>query len=100
MKRQPVNTFRLGLLVLAATICLVLGLYYIGKQKNIFHSSISLRSYFTNVNGLVPGNNVRFNGIDVGTVKEVFAVSDTAIEVHYTVDEETSIHIMKNAITS
>ena len=68
MKTQTANRTKLGAFVLVATVLLVLGLYYIGSKKNIFHSTITVSSQFDNVGGLMPGNNVRFNGINVGTV--------------------------------
>jgi phospholipid/cholesterol/gamma-HCH transport system substrate-binding protein len=32
------------------------------------------------VNGLMPGNNVRFTGIDVGTVESVEIINDTTVD--------------------
>ena len=55
---------------------------------------------FNNVNGLVSGNNVRFNGINVGTVSKVSSSSDTTIKVDFTIDKESTKFIMKNAIAS
>lgn len=79
---------------------LVLGLYYIGSQKNIFHKTITVSTGFNNVNGLVPGNNVRFNGFNVGTVSGLFSVSDTVVKVEFTVDQEVSRLITENAVVS
>ncbi|MGZ6523194.1 MAG: MlaD family protein, partial [Bacteroidia bacterium] len=86
MKEQLINKAKLGAFVLIATTFLILGLYYIGSKKNIFHSTIKVSSDFNNVGGLMPGNNVRFNGINVGTVTKVYAVADTSIKVEYTID--------------
>lgn len=100
MKEQSANRAKLGAFVLIATTCLVLGLYFIGKKKNIFHSTIDVSANFNNVGGLMPGNNVRFNGINVGTVSKVYAIADTAIKVEFTIDEGSTKFIMKNAIAS
>ncbi|MGZ4035782.1 MAG: MlaD family protein [Bacteroidia bacterium] len=98
MKEQLINKAKLGAFVLIATTFLILGLYYIGSKKNIFHSTIKVSSDFNNVGGLMPGNNVRFNGINVGTVTKVYAVADTSIKVEYTIDESETPYITKNAI--
>ena len=52
------------------------------------------------MNGLVPGNNVRFKGIDVGTVKSITVANDTAIYVTMTIDQNMKPYIKKNAIAS
>lgn len=100
MNKQTNNKIKLGIFVMAAITMFVLALYYIGSKKNIFHSTISVTGIFNNVNGLLPGNNVRFNGINVGTVSEVSAYSDTSIKVEFTIDEEVVQYISMNSIIS
>lgn len=100
MKEQTSNKAKLGAFVLIATTFLILGLYYIGSKKNIFHSTISVSAGFNDVGGLMPGNNVRFNGINVGTVTKVYAVSDSTIKVEFTIDEEATQFITQTSIAS
>lgn len=100
MKEQSVNKAKLGAFVLIATVFLILGLYFIGSKRNIFRSTIEVSANFNNVGGLLPGNNVRFNGINVGTVSKVYAITDTTIKVEFTIDEALTKFIMKNAIAS
>lgn len=100
MKEQTSRKAKLGIFVLSATTFLVLGLYYIGSKSNIFHSTIMVSANFNNVGGLLPGNNVRFNGINVGTVSEVYAITDSTIKVEFTVDKELTKYISKKSIAS
>ena len=100
MKKQTINMAKLGVFVLLATLCLVMGLYYIGSKKNIFHRTITVSANFKNIGGLITGNNVRFNGINVGTVSKVYAIADTAIKVEFTIDEESTKFITTTAIAS
>jgi phospholipid/cholesterol/gamma-HCH transport system substrate-binding protein len=100
MNEKTVNKVKLGAFVFIATACLIIGLYYIGSKKNIFHSTITVSTLFNNVGGLMPGNNVRFNGINVGTVSEVYSVSDTSIKVEFSIDEASTLFISQNAIVS
>jgi phospholipid/cholesterol/gamma-HCH transport system substrate-binding protein len=100
MKEQTSNRIKLGFFVLVATTFLILGLYYIGSKKNIFHSSIKVSATFSNVDGLMSGNNVHFNGINVGNVSKVYSISDTAIKVEFTIDEKAVQFISKDAIAS
>ncbi len=100
MKEQTANKAKLGVFVLAATAFLILGLYFIGSKRNIFRPAIAVSADFNNVGGLLPGNNVRFNGINVGTVSKVYPVADTTIKVEFTIDEALTGFIMKNAVAS
>jgi len=72
----------------------------IGKNRNLFGSTFTIKAVLSNVNGLVPGNNVRFKGIDVGTVKSITVANDTAIYVTMTIDQNMRPYIKKNAIAS
>jgi phospholipid/cholesterol/gamma-HCH transport system substrate-binding protein len=79
---------------------LVFALYMIGKNQNIFGSSFPITAVVKNVNGLVPGNNVRFQGMDVGTVKSVEMVDDTTIHVTLLIHKSMQSFIKKNALTA
>jgi phospholipid/cholesterol/gamma-HCH transport system substrate-binding protein len=98
--KEEFSKTKLGAFVLAGTIFLLLGLYFIGSKKNIFHSSINVSADFNNVGGLLAGNNVRFNGVNVGTISKVYAISDTAIKVEFTIDKTVSQFISSDDIVS
>ncbi len=100
MEEQTTKKIRLGAFVLIATLCLILGLYFIGSKRNIFNSNINVSTQFSDINGLIPGNNVQFNGINVGNVSKVEAISDTAIRVVFTIQKNMTEFITQNAIAS
>lgn len=99
MKKNIENT-KLGGLVIAGILFLVFTLYMIGKNQNMFGASITITAMVENVNGLVPGNNVRFKGLDVGTVKSIDMVNDSSIAVQVYVRNRMVPFIKKNALTS
>lgn len=99
-EKKQIENAKLGALVLAGSLFLVFTLYMIGRNQNIFGSSFTISSVVENVNGLVPGNNVRFKGIDVGTVKSVEMDTDSTILVTMYVRKKMKPYIRKNAITS
>ena len=43
------------------------------------------------------GNNVRFSGINVGTVENIEIINDTSVRVNMVIDENTHRFIKKNA---
>lgn len=100
MTEKTITRTKLGIFVLAAITFLILGLYYIGSKKNIFHSTITAGANFSNVGGLLPGNNVRYNGINVGTVSKIYPINDTAIRVEFSIDKSMTEFIANNALVS
>lgn len=100
MEKKPMNTVKLGLFVIGGLFFLVFLLYMIGSNSNLFGSNYILKTRFENVQGLKAGNNVRFAGIEVGTVKKLNILSDTVIEVEMIIDEKMKEVIRKNAVVA
>ena len=94
------NNVKLGAFVLAGLVFLVVLLYMIGRNQNMFGSNFILIAHFENVQGLKAGNNLRYGGIDVGTVKKINILNDTMMEVVMTIDEKMKSIIHKNALAS
>lgn len=100
MRNTASEKLRLGIFIVTGTLILVAALYFIGNRQNIFGKSIRLNANFTNVNGLQLGNNVRYSGIDVGTVSKIKMESDTVVLVEMLIKESISSHIKRDAIAT
>lgn len=100
MKNKAFDNVKLGLFVMAGALFLVLSLYMIGKNRNLFHSTFTISTQFHTVSGLMPGNNVRYAGIDVGTVKRVKISSDSTVEVIMIIDKSVKGFIKDNVVAS
>ncbi|MDX9750365.1 MAG: MlaD family protein [Flavobacteriales bacterium] len=100
MATKKTDHLRLGLFVLAGTLVLVAGLYLLGAKRGLFRSTIAVSAHFGQVSGLRAGNNVRYAGIDVGTVRSIRIVSDTAVLVTMDVRARDAGHIRNTAIAS
>ncbi len=72
---------RLGLFVVVGLALFVLAIFIIGKQKNLFNPVFKLTTTFYNVSGLQVGNNIRFSGINVGTVDNISIINDSTVRV-------------------
>jgi phospholipid/cholesterol/gamma-HCH transport system substrate-binding protein len=72
---------RLGLFVAGGLALFVLAIFIIGKQKNLFNPVFKLTTTFYNVSGLQVGNNIRFSGINVGTVDNISIINDSTVRV-------------------
>jgi phospholipid/cholesterol/gamma-HCH transport system substrate-binding protein len=99
-KERRISNAKLGALVLASMIFLVFSLYIIGKNQNIFGSSIEVIAEMRNVNGLLPGNNIRFKGMDVGTVSAIEMLNDSTIHVELLIHKSMQPFIKNNSKTT
>lgn len=100
MATQGENNIRLGAFVLAGLLALIFTLYMIGQNRSLFGPNFELKARFSNVNGLIAGNNVLFSGIQAGTVKDIKILNDTSIEVIMRIDNKIRPYIRKNARAS
>jgi phospholipid/cholesterol/gamma-HCH transport system substrate-binding protein len=79
---------RLGLFIAGGLALFVLAIFIIGKQKNLFNPVFKLTSTFYNVSGLQVGNNIRFSGINVGTVDNISIINDSTVKVDMLVKKD------------
>jgi phospholipid/cholesterol/gamma-HCH transport system substrate-binding protein len=78
---SPRFKLRLGLFIVIGLAIFSVAIFVIGKQKNLFDPVFLLSSNFYNVSGLQVGNNVRFSGINVGTVDGITIINDSTVRV-------------------
>lgn len=77
----PKFKVRLGLFIAGGLALFVIAIFVIGKQKNLFDPVFKLTTTFNNVGGLQVGSNIRFSGINVGTVDNIKIINDTTVQV-------------------
>ena len=75
---------------------LIVALYMIGDRQNMFTNNLEIRAHFKNVSGLMEGNSVRYGGLDVGAVKEVYIANDSEIVVEMIIDKKANRYIKDN----
>jgi len=100
MVKKTIERVKLGIFVLTGLALLIVSLFILSKNRNLFGKSIEIHSVFKNVGGLISGNNVRYSGIDVGTVESVEILNDTSIEVVMVLDDNMKNIIKSNAEAS
>ncbi|HNP34166.1 MAG TPA: MlaD family protein [Flavobacterium sp.] len=92
--------FRLGIFVITGILLFVLGIFIIGKQKNLFNPVFTLKANFKNVSGLQVGNSIRFSGINVGTVDKIIISNDSTVKVEMLIKEEVQKFIKTDSRAS
>ena len=100
MEKTTSQKIRLGLFVIIGLLIFILAVYFIGDKQKMFGKTNHLEAVFNNVNGLQLGNNVRYSGISVGTVRGIEMINDTTIRVDMIIDKTIFTHIKKNAIAT
>ncbi|WET01839.1 MlaD family protein [Flavobacterium johnsoniae] len=100
MEKQSGYTWKLGMFVTIGLLLFVMAVYFIGKQKNLFGSTFHITSQFKTVSGLEVGNNVRFSGINVGTVEQIQLKNDSTVIVVLVMKEDVRKFIKTDATAS
>ena len=100
MENATSKKISVGIFIIVGTILLITALYSVGKRQHLFSSNIQLKAIFTDVSGLQVGNNVRYSGVDVGTVGKIQMTAEGKITVEMSVDEKAAKFIKKNAVAS
>jgi phospholipid/cholesterol/gamma-HCH transport system substrate-binding protein len=100
MKKDAGSTIKLGVFISLGVAVLILGIYFIGEKQQIFKKTFRVSGVFRDVAGLQEGNNVRFSGINVGTVDNIRIASDSSVRVEILIGEGTRQFIKKDAVAS
>ncbi|OXB01891.1 MlaD family protein [Flavobacterium pectinovorum] len=100
MDKQSGYTWKLGMFVTIGLLLFIIAIYFIGKQKNLFGSTFNITSQFKTVSGLEVGNNVRFSGINIGTVEEIRLINDSSVVVSMVIKDEVREFIKTDARAS
>lgn len=97
MKKEISDKIRMGIFAAIGLVLFFAGLYYIGARQQMFSSTFHISAVFNDVSGIQAGNNVRFSGVNIGTVENIKIISYTSVRVTMAIDESARIFIRKNA---
>lgn len=71
MKRRNVPSFRIGLFVALGFVVLLVFIFAIGSQEQLFNNTSLIHTKFKTVSGLKSGAQVQMAGIAIGSVTEI-----------------------------
>ncbi|MCB2194912.1 MAG: MCE family protein [Bacteroidetes bacterium] len=97
MRNTRSNNIRLGLFVGIGIIIFIVGIYYIGSQGSMFSKNITISGIFSDISGVKIGNDVRFSGINVGTVSKVEIVNDSLVKIDFSIQDDVKQFIRKDS---
>ncbi len=87
---------RLGIFVAAGLFIFIVAIFFIGRQKHLFSSVFTLSTKLKSVSGLQIGNNVRYSGINVGTVDNITILNDSTVKVDMILEKEVQKFIQSD----
>jgi phospholipid/cholesterol/gamma-HCH transport system substrate-binding protein len=91
---------RLGMFIAGGLALFVLAIFIIGKQKNLFNPVFKINATFYNVSGLQVGNNIRFSGINVGTVNNISILNDSTVGVEMLIRKNVRQFIKSDCVVA
>lgn len=98
MQKETGYTWKLGVFVITGIVIFAGLIYFLGKQKNIFGNTFLLNVKFRTVSGLKEGNNVRFAGINIGTVNTIELITDSSVLVSLVLEKKMQQFITSDAL--
>jgi phospholipid/cholesterol/gamma-HCH transport system substrate-binding protein len=96
-RRKNKSALRLGIFVTIGTLLFIIGIYIIGEKRHLFNRTFRISCVTDNVSGLLPGGNVRFSGINVGTVENIVIVRDTVVRIDMIIQEDVQQFIRRDS---
>ncbi|MBK6546822.1 MAG: MCE family protein [Saprospiraceae bacterium] len=88
---------RLGLFIVGGLGLFVVAIFLIGRQKNLFDPVFKITTNFYNVSGLLVGNNIRFSGVNVGTVGNIDILNDSTVKVDMLIKKDVRRFIKEDS---
>lgn len=97
MNKRAAKNIKLGVFVSIGILIFIGVVYFVGSNQSLFGATTRVSTIFNNVSGLQVGNNVRFSGINVGTVERIDLVSDSTVRVTILIDNNAAQYIKKDS---
>jgi phospholipid/cholesterol/gamma-HCH transport system substrate-binding protein len=97
MSNVIASRVKLGFFVVVGAILLTYLVFRLGTQQRLFGSRTKIIGIFNNVSGIREGTDVRFSGVNIGAVKKIEIMSDSAIKVVMIVESDAAEYIKKDS---
>ena len=97
MKNEISDKIKMGIFISLGLALFFAGIYFIGMRRQMFTGTFHINAVFNDVSGIQAGNNVRFSGVNIGTIENIKIISKTSVRVTMTIDENERKFITKDA---
>lgn len=100
MDKNPTYYWKVGLFSLVGLLLLVLAVYTLGFNQNLFRSSFVVYARFQTVSGLRQGSTIRLAGIGIGTVTRIAFEPDGTVLVKLAIDNDVQSYLYRDALAT
>lgn len=100
MNTSNAQKLKIGLFTIAGILVLLVGIFLIGSKKNMFGGTYTIYGKFKNAGGLMTGNNIRFGGVNIGTVEEIRVLTDTVVRIEMRIQTKMREFIKTDAVAT
>jgi phospholipid/cholesterol/gamma-HCH transport system substrate-binding protein len=97
LKNDITQKIKMGLFISLGLVLFFAGIYFIGVRRQMFTSTFHISAVFNDVSGIQTGNNVRFSGVNIGTIESIKIIGKTLVQVNMIIDEDERKFITKDA---
>jgi phospholipid/cholesterol/gamma-HCH transport system substrate-binding protein len=87
-----------GMFSLVGILVLLAGILTVGNLHTTFTTKMKITTIFDDVNGLLPGSNIWYSGVKIGTVKSLHFYGKSNVQVVMNIDEAAQQYIRKDAL--
>jgi phospholipid/cholesterol/gamma-HCH transport system substrate-binding protein len=97
---EHARNVRIGLLVTAAAVALLVFLFFIGSEQKLFSKKHDYEVRFPTAQGLAEGNPVHMSGVNIGVVKEIRlpeTASQKFVEITISIDRKFAARIREDS---
>jgi phospholipid/cholesterol/gamma-HCH transport system substrate-binding protein len=88
---------KLGIFVILISVIFTFLIYKVSGGRGLINNSITIYAEFSNVEGLLVGNNVRYAGVKIGTVEDIKVMSDRVLMVEMSLDKTATDYMQNDA---
>lgn len=86
-----------GFFIAIGLLILIVGIFTLGGQQKTFVKGLHITARFSDVSGLIKGNNVWFSGVKVGTIRKITFSGVHQVDVDFNIEESVQKYIHKNS---
>jgi phospholipid/cholesterol/gamma-HCH transport system substrate-binding protein len=97
LKNEIWNKIKMGIFISIGIALFFAGIYFMGVKQQMFTRTFHISAVFNDVSGIQVGNNVRFSGVNIGTIENIKIISKTSVRITMTIDESERKFITKDA---
>ncbi|MCJ8210259.1 MlaD family protein [Mucilaginibacter sp. RS28] len=86
-----------GIFIALGVVIFIVGVLTYGNQKKSFSNGVHISAVFSDVNGLMKGNNIWFSGVRVGTISGLKFIGTARVLVTMNIDRTAQPYIHRNS---